>query len=180
VSDEAGTVSSAFLVTVNGPSPGQRFPLGERESIIGRGPGVGIYLESPFVSRQHARIVPGGGVYHVEDLGSTNGTFVNGKRIAGRVLLGERDTLGIGPYEMTLRVDPAPNPTEPAPMNVPRHIKDVQNPPDKPRGGLEACRGQRECFWRQIRSATRAQAGCVRVATALSSAGAAPPPVTGA
>jgi pSer/pThr/pTyr-binding forkhead associated (FHA) protein len=73
---------------------------------------VAIYLKFPFVSRHHARIVNEGNVYHVEDLGSINGTFVNGKRIAGRVILAERDRLEIRPYEMALQVDPASNPTE--------------------------------------------------------------------
>jgi pSer/pThr/pTyr-binding forkhead associated (FHA) protein len=123
VSDAAGA-RSAFLVTVIGPSPGQRFPLDERATIIGRGPEVAIYLKSSVVSRQHARIVNEGNVYYVEDLGSMNGTFVNGKRIAGRVILGERDRLEIGPYEMALQVDPASNPTESAPMNRQRQVSE--------------------------------------------------------
>jgi serine phosphatase RsbU (regulator of sigma subunit) len=104
----------ASLVTVKGPNPGRRFSLDEKGTIIGRQPDAAIYLESLAVSRHHARIVHEEGVYFVEDLGSSNGTFVNGHRIAGKVPLGERDTLQVGPYEMTLLVDPASNPAEPA------------------------------------------------------------------
>src|SRR5262249_29207104 len=60
------------------------------------------------------RIVCEDGVYFVEDTGSSNGTYVNGHRIAGRVPLGERDTLQVGPYELNLLVDPASAPVEPA------------------------------------------------------------------
>ena len=48
----------------------------------------------------------------MQDTGSSNGTYVNGHRIADRVPLGERDTLQIGPYELNLLVDPASSPSE--------------------------------------------------------------------
>ncbi len=102
------------LVTTKGPNPGRRFPLDDKPAIIGRQPDAAIYLESLAVSRLHARIVCEDGVYFVEDTGSSNGTYVNGHRIAGRVPLSERDTLQIGPYELNLAVDPASNSTEPA------------------------------------------------------------------
>jgi serine phosphatase RsbU (regulator of sigma subunit)/pSer/pThr/pTyr-binding forkhead associated (FHA) protein len=92
----------ASLITVRGPNQGRRFPLDERESIIGRQPDATIYLESLAVSRVHARVNCEGGACYVEDLGSSNGTYVNGMRIAGRVRLTDRDTLQIGPYEMNL------------------------------------------------------------------------------
>lgn len=90
------------LITVRGPNQGRRFPLDERESIIGRQPDATIYLESLAVSRVHARVACEGGACYVEDLGSSNGTYVNGLRIAGKVRLTDRDTLQIGPYEMNL------------------------------------------------------------------------------
>src|ERR1700722_4649844 len=102
------------LVTMKGPNPGRRFPLDDKNTIIGRQPDAAIYLESLAVSRHHARIVCEDGIYFVEDTGSSNGTYVNGHRIAGRVPLGERDALQIGPYELNLLVEPASNPSEPA------------------------------------------------------------------
>jgi hypothetical protein len=63
---------------------------------IGRSPGSDLSLDDGFVSTTHARIVPRGQYFYVEDLGSTNGTFVNEKRVteaqlrpAARVRIGE-------------------------------------------------------------------------------------------
>ncbi len=95
----------ASLLCVRGPIQGRRFPLDETESIIGRQPDAKVYLESLAVSRRHARVLRDGASYFVEDVGSSNGTFVNGHRIAGRVLLTDRDTLQVGPYEMSLVVE---------------------------------------------------------------------------
>src|SRR3984957_4025116 len=101
------------LVTMKGPNPGRRFPLDDKNTIIGRQPDAAIYLESLAVSRHHARIVCEEGVYFVEDTGSSNGTYVNGHRIAGKVPLSDRDTLQIGPYELNLLVEPSTHPPEP-------------------------------------------------------------------
>jgi serine phosphatase RsbU (regulator of sigma subunit)/pSer/pThr/pTyr-binding forkhead associated (FHA) protein len=94
------------LITAKGPNAGRRFPLDTNGTVIGRQPDAGVYLESLAVSRHHARIVCDRGAYYVEDVGSSNGTYVNGHRIAGRVPLGEGDTLQIGPYELNLLLDP--------------------------------------------------------------------------
>src|SRR5262245_47435587 len=99
------TRGMASLITVKGPNPGRRFPLTGENTIIGRQPAAAIYLESLAVSRQHARVVRQGSGYHVEDMGSSNGTWVNGFRINGRVPLGDRDELQIGPYVLHLAVD---------------------------------------------------------------------------
>jgi serine phosphatase RsbU (regulator of sigma subunit) len=95
----------ASLITVNGPNTGRRFSLTGDSLIIGRQPDAAIYLEELAVSRQHARIVREQGNFLVEDLGSSNGTWVNGVRIQGRVPLGDRDELQIGPYVLNLLPD---------------------------------------------------------------------------
>ena len=94
------------LLTVKGPNAGRRFPLDQNGTVIGRQPDAGIYLESLAVSRHHARIVCDRGAFYVEDVGSSNGTYVNGHRIVGRVPLSEDDSLQIGPYELNLLLDP--------------------------------------------------------------------------
>src|SRR5262249_23335074 len=99
--------------TVKGPNAGRRYPLDAVATIIGRQPDAGVYLESLAVSRQHARVVHERGIYFVEDVGSSNGTYVNGHRIASRVQLTDSDTLQIGPYELSLMIDPDSNPTDP-------------------------------------------------------------------
>src|SRR4051794_22494277 len=93
----------ASLVTVKGPVPGQRFPLAGDSALIGRQPDAAVYLESLAVSRQHAQVLCQDGSYVVEDLGSSNGTFVNGQRVRGRMPLTEHDLLQVGPYVLALR-----------------------------------------------------------------------------
>ncbi len=105
----------ASLVTIKGPNPGQRFALTGDSLLIGRQEDAAIVLESLAVSRQHARILCHGGEYFVEDVGSSNGTFVNGRRINGPTRLTEGDALQIGPYVLNLRADP-PAPPDPLPL----------------------------------------------------------------
>jgi serine phosphatase RsbU (regulator of sigma subunit) len=95
----------AALVTVKGPNLGQRFALERDGTLIGRQPDAAIYLESLAISRQHARVACEGGSWFVEDLGSSNGTFVNGARVHARTPLTERDLLQIGPFVLSLRTE---------------------------------------------------------------------------
>ncbi len=105
----------ASLETIKGPNPGQRFALTADSLLIGRQEDAAIVLESLAVSRHHARIFCNHGKYLVEDLDSSNGTFINGRRISSPTPLTEGDTLQIGPYVLNLRCDPA-SPPEPPPL----------------------------------------------------------------
>lgn len=73
----------ALLQAVRGPTPGERILLDRDEIILGRHPDCHIVLESAAVSRQHARIARESGQYLLQDLGSRNGTLVNGTKIQG-------------------------------------------------------------------------------------------------
>lgn len=67
------------------------------ESIVGRSKKCDIYISDPFLSKQHARIFLFEGQYFVEDLSSTNGTFVNSKRVMKkpvRIKDGDKITFG--------------------------------------------------------------------------------------
>ena len=75
---------------------GLRVPLGG-EVVLGRDEGCPVRLPADDVSRRHARVAPAEGGHVVEDLGSTNGTWVNGERVARRRLAGG-DRVRIGPY----------------------------------------------------------------------------------
>ncbi|MCL4499929.1 MAG: FHA domain-containing protein [Chloroflexi bacterium] len=63
---------------------------------VGREVDPGLSLDDPFISTVHARFVPEGERFAIEDLGSTNGTFVNGIRINGAVSLKPGDRIKLG------------------------------------------------------------------------------------
>jgi pSer/pThr/pTyr-binding forkhead associated (FHA) protein len=94
-----GTVvltTSPTLTIRNGPSAGAVFDLGQTSATsIGRGPGNEIVLSDEAVSSQHCRIRPEGGRFVVHDLESTNGTFVNERRVE-RHMLAEGDVIRLG------------------------------------------------------------------------------------
>jgi sigma-B regulation protein RsbU (phosphoserine phosphatase) len=96
------------LVTMKGPNPGQRYALDGNSALIGRQPEANVYLESLAVSRQHARLVRHGEDWFVEDMGSSNGTYLNGTRISGPTPLTEHDSLQIGPYVLELALERGP------------------------------------------------------------------------
>jgi serine phosphatase RsbU (regulator of sigma subunit)/pSer/pThr/pTyr-binding forkhead associated (FHA) protein len=98
----------ASLLITQGPNIGQRFALGKHCAVVGRQPDTDIYLDSLAVSRRHAQILLQEGAFFVEDLESSNGTFVNSARLTAheRTRLTEHDVLQIGPYVMALRSDP--------------------------------------------------------------------------
>jgi len=75
---------------------GQRVSLGDRPVTIGRQSDSTIPLNDQNVSRRHAQIAPGRGAYVVSDLGSTNGTMVNGTRISMETRLNDGDILSFG------------------------------------------------------------------------------------
>lgn len=80
--------------------------LAEGENLIGREPDCAVWLDASGVSRRHARIeVRGGGdEVRLEDLGSTNGTFVNGAQLQNAVAVTNGDRIQVGGVEVTLRV----------------------------------------------------------------------------
>jgi sigma-B regulation protein RsbU (phosphoserine phosphatase) len=100
----------ATLQVVQGPDVGRKFPLDGSITILGRQADCTICLAAKAVSRQHAQVLLTPEGYQVEDLESSNGTFVNGNRLAphSRVLLSENDTFEIGPYTLRLQAPPAP------------------------------------------------------------------------
>ncbi len=107
-------ISMAVLVTLQGPNAGEQFPIQRPINVLGRQGDSTVCLLAKAVSRQHAQIVCEDGKYSIEDLDSSNGTYLNGKRVNPRVRvpLTERDKLQIGPYVFALRQEPTVTPTE--------------------------------------------------------------------
>src|SRR5262245_11055998 len=102
----------AILLTVKGPNAGRQFQLQTETTLLGRHAESSIFLESQMVSRQHARIHCEESGYYIEDLNSSKGKFLNGRRIRERLPLTEQDTLQIGPYYLALRRTPTVSPSE--------------------------------------------------------------------
>ena len=83
-----------------GHTPGMEYDLHDG-AVLGRGDQAEIRLEDPFASSRHARIVRQGGVMVLEDLGSTNGTYLNEEVLGGPTPLHSGDRVRIGDSEFT-------------------------------------------------------------------------------
>src|SRR5271165_2574375 len=89
--------------SIVGPRPGEIAEI-DRELIIGREGDVTI--DDPEVSRRHAAVRPTPQGVELEDLGSSNGTFVDGRRIAGRTTLTASATVRVGASELRIEIAP--------------------------------------------------------------------------
>jgi hypothetical protein len=86
--------------TAAGLRAGSAYDLSDG-AVLGRGEVADIRLEDTFASSQHARLVPQGDVIVLEDLGSTNGTYLNGEPLRGPQPLHAGDRIRIGDSEFT-------------------------------------------------------------------------------
>ncbi len=96
---------AASLAAVSGPLAGRNTPLQSSGLLIGRGSGCDLRLQERAVSRQHARFRYAQGAWFIQDLGSSRGTFVNGKRIQA-TRLNPGDQIQIGSSKFVLQVNP--------------------------------------------------------------------------
>lgn len=80
--------------------------LDSSSCVVGRDPGCAIWIDAPGVSRRHARIdiSPHNGVPSIEDLDSTNGTYVGGKRVTRPKTVVDGDQITLGEATLTFRV----------------------------------------------------------------------------
>ena len=83
---------------------GGRVTLGEGEHVLGRSPELEVYVNSPSVSRRHARIGVSAEEVTLEDLGSKNGTYLRGVRLASKVQLEDGDELRLGSVRIKFRM----------------------------------------------------------------------------
>jgi FHA domain-containing protein len=117
-----------MLIAQTGPVAGQNWVLAQDTLIIGREPECEIVIPDRQVSRQHARLVRTGGTFTIEDLGSKNGTHVNGAALEGPKSLQDGDLIQIAliarlqfvgsEATMPVKLDAAAQPT--GPLILPR------------------------------------------------------------
>ena len=95
------------LVMVTGPTPGKAFAVDKPDVHIGRDLNNDVVINDAEVSRRHAKLVVQAGSYLLEDLGSTNGTFVDDQGISGPHLMRPGETILLG-ENVSLRFEAAP------------------------------------------------------------------------
>jgi pSer/pThr/pTyr-binding forkhead associated (FHA) protein len=91
--------SSPTLTIIKGPHTGATFVLDQPEITIGRDPSNDVFLNDMTVSRRHAHMQLGPGAPTIEDLGSLNGTWVDGA-IVNRAVLEDGSTIQVGTFRM--------------------------------------------------------------------------------
>lgn len=134
---------SARLVVQRGPQPNQTFDLLDETISIGRSPANTISIADPEISRKHAQIIWQGDGYALEDLGSTNGSFVNKRRIMGSTPLHHGDVIELGeaisllylvePAEAITVITESEMDTGPLPVPVRRSAPEpINQPPVEP------------------------------------------------
>ena len=96
------------LKVLHGKPHGHCLRFGPGEFVFGRGPECHVRPNSELVSRQHCMLkVQRDGALSVRDLGSANGTLVNGARVVGELPLQNGDTLQLGPVVLQVLINPS-------------------------------------------------------------------------
>jgi S-DNA-T family DNA segregation ATPase FtsK/SpoIIIE len=117
------------LAVVEGPDQGRSFPLGP-SSVIGRDPTAAINLTDEEVSRRHAIVSVDEGRVRVEDLGSSNGTYVERGRVEAETELQAGQRMRVGQTVMELRAGAAADPENLPSTKVP--LPELGERPDNP------------------------------------------------
>jgi hypothetical protein len=101
---EPGTDASLVVLKGGGLEAGDRFDLFGGLT-IGRSTDADVRIEDRFASGVHARLFSRGGGYYVEDMGSTNGTYLNGAQVTGESALTDLDEVRIGDTEFRFELE---------------------------------------------------------------------------
>ncbi|MFW9805054.1 MAG: FHA domain-containing protein [Candidatus Thorarchaeota archaeon] len=105
----------ASLVVSQGAQVGTTYYITGAEAILGRDEETEISVRDPEVSRRHARISWQSGNYYIEDLGSTNGTFLNSSLVTSPQPLRSGDTIGLGQTLFVFQTEADAMPAQPPP-----------------------------------------------------------------
>jgi len=98
-------LSAERLLSLIDREPAPTIPFRGAEMVIGRLPACDQVIDLPMISSRHARLFREGDRILIEDLRSSNGTFVNGTRVEGPVVLNSGDEVGLGSHRVTLAPD---------------------------------------------------------------------------
>jgi pSer/pThr/pTyr-binding forkhead associated (FHA) protein len=98
--DDVVAQGAALVIRSGGNRVGESFPLVGERMTIGRRPDADVFLDDVTVSRDHALLVHRSGGWHIDDLGSLNGTYVNRHRLESH-RLSDGDELQVGKYKLT-------------------------------------------------------------------------------
>ena len=109
----------AFLSGLQGGHAQRQIPLAEAPTTFGRNPDNTVVIDSGRASRRHAEIRSQAGMFVLADLGSSNGTYVNGQRLAAPHTLRPGDVIQIGDDTFRFDASPAPAAYPSAPPTVP-------------------------------------------------------------
>jgi len=112
------------LVVTKGPVEGARFPVEADGLTIGRDEECSVVLDDSNVSRFHARLVFHNAAIWIQDAGSRNGVFLNGKRVVRHKQLSPGDEMVIGDHAFTLELE-----TQEPPMSLTGSAVDLPAPP---------------------------------------------------
>src|SRR5512135_1297706 len=119
------------LVVIRGRSTNQALKLSHGITTVGRHDGCQLRIKASQVSRRHCELVEKGGVLLVRDLGSSNGTYVNGRRIQGRRVLEPGDEIMIGQVKLRVaKVGQTPPPPAPPKWSKPGDTVIAEPVPD--------------------------------------------------
>jgi pSer/pThr/pTyr-binding forkhead associated (FHA) protein len=110
-------LAAVWLSVREGPCAGREFQVAD-DVVIGRGSRADVDLEHASVSARHATVSPEGATAVLTDLGSTNGTYVNGRRVEDPVRLGQGDLVAVGACVLEVRLGPTETMTPPASPTV--------------------------------------------------------------
>ncbi len=95
--------AAAHLAVTAGALKGTTIPLGSAPILIGRSPTCTLVIDDDYCSARHCRVFPEGGSWMVEDLGSTNGTFLDNQRVDDPMPFKRGDKLRLGGTTLELR-----------------------------------------------------------------------------
>ena len=95
--------AAAHLAVTAGPLKGTIIPLGSAPILIGRSPTCTLVIDDDYCSSKHCRIYPEGTAWFIEDLGSTNGTFLGNQKVDEPVELRQGERVRLGATILELR-----------------------------------------------------------------------------